>query len=121
MTKGAALHSFFNSFGISGHPATSVPEDQELPYLTYTPVFDFWGASVSLTVNLWYRTTDDAVPNEKAQEIAKSIGGGKYLLCDGGAILLTRGSPWCQSLTDNTDASIKRRYINITAEYLTLN
>lgn len=121
MTKGAAMQTFFQGFGIPAYPSTSVPEEAEFPYLTYTPVFDSWGNHVSLTVNLWYRTTSEAVPSAKAQEIAEALGSGKYIPCDGGAILLSRGSPWCQSLTDSTDASIKRRYLNVTAEYLTLN
>lgn len=134
MTKDEALYQFFNSFGLRGYPSTAVPTYEELvedgviqdgesqfPYLTYTPVFDSWGNPVSLTVNLWYRTTSEAEPSAKAQELADALGGGKYIPCDGGAILLHRGSPWCQSLTDNTDPRIKRRYINITAEYLTLN
>lgn len=121
MTKGTAMHSFFNSFGIPGYPSTSVPENAEFPYLTYTPIFDSWGNQVSITVNLWYRTESEAEPSAKAQEIANVLGGAKYIPCDGGALLLTRGVPWCQSLTDSTDETIKRRYINITAEYLTLN
>lgn len=122
MTKGAALQSFFEGFGIPAYAYTAVPEDAVFPYLTYTPVFDSWGAGqVAITVNLWYRTTSEAVPSAKAQEIADAIGGGKYVACDGGAVLLARGSPWCQSMTDGTDANIKRRYININAEYITLN
>lgn len=134
MTKAAALLSFFNSFGIPAYPDTAVPSYEDLvadgtiqegesqfPYLTYTAVFDSWGNPVALTVNLWYRTEDEAPPNAKAQEIAVAIGSGKYIPCDDGAILLTRGSPWCQSLTDDTDVRIKRRYLNVTAEYLTLN
>lgn len=134
MTKDEALYQFFNGFGLRGYPATAVPTYEDLvadgvikdgesqfPYLTYTPVFDSWGNPVSLTVNLWYRTTSEAEPSAKAQELADALGGGKYITCDGGALLLHRGSPWCQSLTDNTDPRIKRRYINITAEYLTLN
>lgn len=122
MTKGAALHSFFNSFGIPGHPDTSVPEDQELPYLTYTPVFDSWGSSVSIAVNLWYRTTDDSIPNAKAMELSNRIGPcGVLISCDGGYIWINRGSPFCQGLQDDADKNVKRRYINVTADYLTLN
>lgn len=121
MTKGAALQTFFDGFGIPAYPSTSVPEEAALPYLTYTPMFDSWGGQLALTVNLWYRTSSEAVPSAKAQEISDALSGGKYISCDGGALLLTRGSPWCQSLTDDTDATIKRRYINITAEFLTLN
>lgn len=121
MTKGSAMHEFFNSFEIPGYPSTSVPEEATFPYLTYTPIFDSWGNQFSIAVNLWYRTESEAVPSAKAQEIAEALGGGKYIPCDGGALLLSRGVPWCQSLTDSTDPKIKRRYINVTAEFLTLN
>ena len=46
---------------------------------------------------------------------------GATIPCDGGFIWLKRGSPWCQNLQDDTDQNIKRRYINVTAEYMTLN
>lgn len=122
MTKGAALQAFFEGFDLAAYPATSVPDDAGSKYLTYTPVFDAWGGGqVPITVNLWDRTTSEATLNAKAQELSDAIGGGKFLPCDGGAILLTRGSPFCQSLADDTDPTIKRRYINITAEFLTIN
>lgn len=121
MTKAAALHQFFSRFSIPCYVETQVPTDAEFPYLTYTPIFDSWGNQLAVTVNLWYRTEGEKQPNDKAQEISNTIGGGKYVPCDGGAILLTRGSPWCQTMTDETDKNIKRRYINVTAEYLTLN
>ena len=127
MTKDEALYRFFSGFGIPAYPDTAVlnengEPDVVLPYLTYTPVFDAWGGEpVSLTVNLWYRTESEAVPNAKAQELSQAIGmGGKILPCDGGYIWLKRGSPWCQNLSDETDPFIKRRYINVTAEYQTL-
>lgn len=46
---------------------------------------------------------------------------GKLPPCDGGYIWLKRGTPWCQPMIDQADSNIKRRYINITAEYLTMN
>lgn len=128
MTKDVVLHDFFSSFGIAAYPSTSVvnengEEDVVFPYLTYTPVFDSWsGSPVSITVNLWFYTESEKIPNDKAEELSRAIGlGGKLLPCDGGYIWLKRGSPWCQSLTDETSKNIKRRYINVTAEYLTEN
>lgn len=123
MTKAAALHHFFNSFGIQAYTATSVPDDVVFPWLTYELITSAWeDGPVGLTVNLWYRTTSEAVPNAKAQEISEAIGmGGKIIRCDGGAIWLKRGYPWCQSLSDETDPVIKRRYLNVTAEYMTMN
>lgn len=123
MTKGEALHKFFSGFGITAYPSSSVPTDTVFPWLTYDPVFSDWGSEeVSITVNLWYRTESEAIPNAKAQEISESIGfGGKIISCDGGAIWIKRGSPFCQSLMDEADKVIKRRYIQLTATFLTLN
>lgn len=123
MTKEAALKSFFSGFGISAYPSTAVPNDVIFPYLTYEVITSAWdGGEVGLTVNLWYFTTQESPSNAKVREISEAIGpGGKLLPCDGGYIWLKRGAPWCQSLTDETSPNIKRRYINVTAEYLTLN
>lgn len=123
MTKAAVLHQFFSSFGIPAYVVSSVPDDVIFPYLVYELAVSAWEeGAVSLTVNLWYHTESEAIPNAKAQEMSEAIGlGGKIIRCDGGAIWLKRGAPWCQSLTDEVDRSIKRRYINVTAEFFTLN
>ena len=122
MTKGAALQAFFSQF-MDAYAASAVPEDVTFPSLTYELITSAWdGGEVGLTVNLWFYTTSESVPNAKAQELSDAIGyGGVTLPCDGGFIWLKRGSPWCQNLQDDTDKNIKRRYINVTAEYLTLN
>ena len=124
MTKAEALYSFFSGFGIPAYASSSVPDDAVFPWLTYDLSTSAWdgdnGGSVPLTVNLWYYTTSEAAPNAKADELSKAIGyGGKLLACDDGYIWLKRGSPWCQSLHDDSDSMIKRRYINITADYMT--
>lgn len=123
MTKDIALHQFFSSFGMPAYTATSVPDDVTFPYLTYELITSAWeNGEVGLTVNLWFYTTSERIPNAKAEEMSEAIGlGGKILRCDGGAIWLKRGTPWCQSLSDETSTNIKRRYINVTAEYMTAN
>lgn len=123
MTKEAVLYNFFNGFDMTAYAATSVPEDVVFPYLTYELVVDSWeGGEVALTVNLWFYTSSEAIPNAKARQIAEAIGlGGLVLPCDGGYVWIKRGSPWCQSLPDDTAADIKRRYLNVTVEYLTKN
>lgn len=123
MTKEAALHNFFNRFGIPGYTTSSVPDDSVFPWLTYELVTgSIENGENSLTVNLWYYGESEAVPNAKVREIADEIGySGKVLTVDGGFIWIKRGTPWCQNLRDETNANIKRRYLNITVEYLTLN
>ena len=122
MTKGAALQAFFSQF-MDAYAASAVPDDVIFPYLTYELITSAWdGGEVGLTVNMWFRTTSEKEPNAAVDRLSNAIGlGGVQLPCDDGVIWLKRGSPWAQSLTDETDKTIKRRYINVTAEYLTLN
>lgn len=122
MTKGAALQKYFEGF-LPSYATNAVPDDVVFPFLTYDAVFDaFDGQPASLTVNLWFRTTSEAVPNAKAQEISDALGiGGKLLKFDGGYIWLRRGSPFCQALADEADRNIKRRYLNVTADFLCEN
>lgn len=125
MTKDKALYAFFNSFDIPAYVDTSVlnengEPDVPYPYLTYTAVFDSWGGEpVSLTVNLWYRTESEAIPNAKAFEIGQKLRGSVNIPCDGGYIKLLMGSPAITALTDSVDPTIKRRYMNVTAIYYT--
>lgn len=121
VTKGAALNQFFAGFGIPVYVVTSIPDNAEMPYLTYdynVSSFDF--GEVAIVVNLWYYTDSEAIPNKKADEISEALGfSGALLKCDDGYIWLKRGSPFCQAVADDVSATIKRRYINISAEYLT--
>ena len=120
MTKDKALYAWFNNF-MPFYPASSVPGDVVFPYGTYELITDsLYGGEVGLTVNLWFYTESEADPNAKAQEFAQYIGmGGAVIPCDEGYIWIKRGTPWSQSLTDENGNKIKRRYINVTADYLT--
>ena len=121
MTAENALHTFFSGFGIPAYERCRVPVGAELPYLTYdVKLASFGDQPVGLTVELWYRTEDNSVPNAKARQLGAAVGrGGVLLPCDGGGIWLKKGEPFCQSISDPTDARLNRRYINITAEYIT--
>ena len=122
MTKDKALHAWFSQF-LTAYPTSNVPEDAVFPWLTYELITGSWeSGKIALTVNLWYYTESEAVPNAKAQEIADAIGmGGTFVFYDGGAMWITRGSPWCQNIADESDKNIKRRYLNLTVEYLSQN
>ena len=84
-----------------------------------------WNGLVDITCNvsgIVGTTNEFKLALAAVDKLSKAIGlGGVFLHCDDGVIWLKRGSPWAQSLTDATDKTIKRRYINVTAEYLTLN
>ena len=122
MTSAAAIHTFLSGFGLTAYEENSVPSGEEapaMPYLTYSQAQDFFGGEAPLQVSLWYRNTSNVVPDAKAEQIGGAVGmGGVILRCDGGAVWLKRGSPFCQSMGD-MDETIKRRYINLIIEFLT--
>lgn len=122
MTKAAAIYQFWASFGLSAYEENSVPDTSTFPYITYQLVTDSFENEVILTGSIWYRDTSWLSVNTKAEEISQAIGwGGKLIDCDGGKIWLKRGSPFAQNMGDDTDDLIKRKYINLSAEFFTAN
>ena len=120
MTKAAAIYQFWNSFGMKAYEENSVPGEAQFPYITYQLVTDSFDSEIQITASLWYRSESWTGINAKTEEISQKISrGGKIIPCDGGAIWLKRGQPFAQSMGDESDDLIKRKYLNITAEFMT--
>ena len=120
MTKAAAIYQFWNGFGLTAYEENSVPTDAAFPYITYQFVTDSFDREIPITASLWYRSESWTAINAKTEEISQKISrGGKIMPCDGGAIWLKRGQPFAQNMGDESDNLIKRKYINITAEFMT--
>ena len=120
MTKAAAIYQFWSSFGLTAYEENTVPTDAVFPYITYQLVTDSFDHEVPVTASLWYRSESWTAINAKTEEISQKISrGGKVISCDGGAIWMKRGKPFAQSMGDESDNLIKRKYINITAEFMT--
>ena len=120
MTKAAAIYQFLNSFGLTAYEENTVPTDAAFPYITYQLVTDSFDREVAATASLWYRSESWTDINAKTEEISQKISrGGKIIPCDGGVIWMKRGQPFAQSMGDESDNLIKRKYLNITAEFMT--
>ena len=120
MTKAAAIYQFWNSFGLKAYEENTVPDDAVFPYITYQLVTDSFEREIPLTASIWYRSESWTGINAKTDEISQKISrGGKIIPCDGGAIWLKRGQPFAQSMCDEGDNLIKRKYLNITADFMT--
>lgn len=120
MTKAAAIYQFWSGFGLTAYEENTVPTDADFPYITYQLVTDSFDRETPLTASLWYRSESWTAINAKTEEISQKISrGGKIIACDGGAIWLKRGQPFAQSMGDESDDLIKRKYLNITAEFMT--
>lgn len=113
------LHQFWSSFGLSAYDETNVPDDAQLPYITYESSKDFFGGVVALAASVWYRSPSWANVTAKEQEIADYIGrGGRMIACDEGAFWIKRGEPWAQRMGDPNDDMIRRIALNIEIEFL---
>ena len=122
MTKAAAIYQFWSSFGLTAYEENTVPEDAAFPYVTYQLVTDSFDREVAATASLWYRGESWTAINAKTEEISAHIGlGGKIIKCDGGRIWIKRGQPFAQNMGDESDDLIKRKYLNLTFEFLTSN
>ena len=122
MTKAAAIYQFWSGFGLTAYEENTVPEDAAFPYVTYQLVTDSFDRDVAATASLWYRGESWTAINAKTEEISAHIGlGGKIIKCDGGRIWIKRGQPFAQNMGDESDDLIKRKYLNLTVEYLTAN
>ena len=122
MTKDRALYEWFQQFGMPFYPTTSLPPAKELtfPYGTYEPIFSNFGDEVYPTVNMYFLTESEVIPNKAVDEFSKAIGnGGVFIECDTGSMWIKRGSPFAQSILDPDNQNIKRRLISIAIEFLT--
>ena len=123
MTKEQALYSFYASFGLTAYEQSSVPtgdDAPDFPYLTYTvSTGSFGDGDIMQSVSLWYRSTSWTEINAKASEMAAVLSRtGKLIRYDGGSIWLRAGKPFAQSMGDPDDGTIRRKLINIVAEFI---
>lgn len=121
MDKAQAIHNFWSGFNIKAYDENTVPQDAQMPYITYGVTTDSIGSPVSLSASLWYRSSSWADIQKKADEIDKRIVAmtPPTIELDDGRFWITKGTPFAQRMGDPDDETIKRIYINLMVEFLT--
>ena len=56
----AALKTFFSGFGVPAYAAGSVPDEVQLPYITYSLSVPDWTQKATLYAQVWDRTRSNA-------------------------------------------------------------
>ena len=120
MTKAQAIYNFWASFGIPAYEETSVPDDAVLPYITYEFISDSIGSELLLTASIWERSNSWVAINARAEAVAQKLAGSYSIQCDGGGVILWKGTPFAQRLTDDSDREVKRILLQVRAEFITL-
>lgn len=121
MNKAQAIHNFWSRFGLPAYDQFTVPDKARMPYITYSVKENAFGQPVSLTGSLWYRSNSWEDITLKSYEISNFITlGGRVFNIEGGKMWIYRGTPFAQRMSD-TDDTVRRIYMNITAEFFTEN
>ena len=119
--KTQALYNFFSGFELPVYEENTVPTGDakpKLPYITYSAVTSDFDNNVQISGSLWYSGYSWADADRKAAEINAALAhGGKMIPYTGGALWIRRGTPFAQHMADDDD-TIRRIYLNLTAEYL---
>jgi hypothetical protein len=102
MATAIALKNFFGSFGLPAYSTDTVPDDVEVPYITFLLNQPEWSEKASGYAQVWYRTKSNSVIFNKAEEIIEAIGFGKIIELpeNKGYIVLYPENPKVQVMVD---------------------
>lgn len=129
MTREQAIFDFWNSFNIPAFEENSVPTGEDAPaypYITYQLVIDNFGSQVQTSASVYDRDKDNYSALfqvlQKTTEIRRKISrGGIMLAFDNGAVWLKPNAPFSQMMGDSEDNTIRRAYLNMTAEFISVD
>lgn len=120
LDKWQALQQFWSSFGIPAYDENTVEDDAEMPYITYEASIGSYNTTLSLSANIWYRSTTWKDISRKAQEILDYIGESytSYSI-KGGYLYIPKDNITIQRMRDDSDDLIRRILIQYTCEFIT--
>ena len=118
MNKAQAIHAFWSSFNLPAYDQYTVPQDVNMPYITYNVSEAEIDSYVGLYGSVWYRGTSWEQAELKANQIAAYIARMNPIKIDGGYLAIHMGTPFAQRMQDVDDA-VRRVYINLQAEFYT--
>lgn len=120
MDKEQALHFFWSSLGIPAYEENSVPDGTAFPYVTYQKMSGAFEDTLNPTGSIWTRKSTWADADALKSSLESLLGyGGQLYKIDGGYMVVKRGTPFAQGMSDDTDKMIRRYVINIAVEFLT--
>lgn len=95
-----ALYEFWSGFGLPAYTVNTVPDDAQLPYITYSLVETESLESATHYAQVWYRSTSNADLLAKVDEIKADIGTGVKISCNGGYVVIRPSTPFVQLMND---------------------
>ena len=107
-----ALYAFWSSFGLPAYTTTTVPDEAQLPYITYSLVESEPLRPATHYAPVFYRDTGNAALLAKVDQIKAAIGDGIEIPCTGGIVCIRPDSPFAQIMVDAVPEN-RYAYINL--------
>ena len=101
LNTAATLKTFYGSFDLPAYTLDSVPDDVELPYITYPLNEPEWDEQGNTYCQVWYRKNQLQALLTKADQIVAAIGTGKIIPMTGGYLTLYTSTPVIQIMSDD--------------------
>ena len=107
-----ALYEFWSSFGIPAYVEYHVPDDAEMPYITYELTEPNWKEQAAVRARVWYRHFSFFKISAKLDEIKEKIGDGYTMSVDGGMIAIFTDDPFIQFQPYEDETGVKVAYLS---------
>lgn len=115
--KWVALNTFWNSFGLKAYDVYTVPDNAQMPYITYEASIGDLDEKIPLLASLWYYSTSWVDIDEKSESISNLIGSGMGVPYNGGRLWVTKGAPFAQRMDEPGSDFTRRIIMNIEVEF----
>ena len=112
LNTAGALDEFYNGFGIPAFTVNTVPDDVDLPYITYSLVETEPLEPSTHYAQVWYRGTTNEQLLDMVDRIKEAIGRMVLLECDGGYVAIRPATPFVQLNVDEQN-NVRQAYINM--------
>ena len=114
-TIAGGLWRFWNQFGVPAYPQDAVPDDVDLPYITYRLGFPDWRSQMSIFATVWSRSTSYAECSALVDEIDETIGECFQIPTESGVLMVYKDINFAQ-VQPQDDISIKAVFLSLILE-----
>lgn len=107
-----ALYEFWSGFDLPAYTVNTIPDDAQMPYITYSLTETEPFESATHYAQIWYRSSSNAQLLAKVDEVKQAIGNGVKIDCEGGYVSIRPSMPFVQTMVD-IEPENRYAYINL--------
>ena len=117
MDKWQALDTYWNSFGVPAYNELTVPEDAQMPYITYEAAIGSLNGPMTLSASLYWKGNSWAWGMKRVTDMQKVMD--RQIKIDGGYVMFrVPVASSAQPTTDAFDEQVRRIIMPIEVEFL---